>query len=306
MPGNVTRASAALLALGALAYTAWALEAVLRTGLDPVRTYVSELAASDQPFGTFFRATDLVSGALVLAGAVLGWAGTGRRGTRGIGHRGTRGPGHPRASEAGPAGELSAGPAGEPWAGPTGASEAGPAGRSWAVRPPVSEAAGPGIPDAGPVRRRVREPWSVLGWGALALFGAATVADSRLPLSCAATTDPACAAREAAGLVPATHTAHAVSSGLAMTGALLALVALTVAARRYGRGRPLARTGPVVVALELAATGWTLAAVAAFEAGKGTWALGAGQRLQVLLVAVWLAVLAYSLSTSRPAQEEER
>ncbi|MBP2581704.1 hypothetical protein J3A78_002182 [Streptomyces sp. PvR006] len=154
--------------------------------------------------------------------------------------------------------------------------------------------------------RRVREPWSVLGWGALALFGAATVADSRLPLSCAATTDPACAAREAAGLVPATHTAHAVSSGLAMTGALLALVALTVAARRYGRGRPLARTGPVVVALELAATVWTLAAVAAFEAGKGTWALGAGQRLQVLLVAVWLAVLAYSLATSRPAPQEER
>ncbi|MFE6814880.1 DUF998 domain-containing protein [Streptomyces sp. NPDC057677] len=282
MPGNVTRASAVLLALGALAYTAWVLEAVLRTGLDPVRTYVSELAASDQPFGTFFRATDLVSGALVLAGAVLGWAGTWRRGRRGIGHRGARGPGHRWASEAGPAGE------------------------SWAVRSPASEAAGPGALDAGPVRRRVREPWSVLGWGALALFGAATVADSRLPLSCAATTDPACAAREAAGLVPATHTAHAVSSGLAMTGALLALVALTVAARRYGRGRPLARTGPVVVALELAATVWTLAAVAAFEAGKGTWALGAGQRLQVLLVAVWLAVLAYSLATSRPAPEEER
>ncbi|MFF2307684.1 DUF998 domain-containing protein [Streptomyces sp. NPDC058128] len=282
MPGNVTRASAALLALGALAYTAWVLEAVLRTGLDPVRTYVSELAASDQPFGTFFRATDLVSGALVLAGAVLGWAGTWRRGTRGIGHRETRGSGHRWASEAGPAGEP------------------------WAVRPHASEAAGPYSPDGGPVRRRVREPWSVLGWGALALFGAATVADSRLPLSCAATTDPACAAREAAGLVPATHTAHAVSSGLAMTGALLALVALTVAARRYGRGRPLARTGPVVVALELAATVWTLAAVAAFEAGKGTWALGAGQRLQVLLVAVWLAVLAYSLATSRPAPEEER
>ncbi|MGW1251699.1 DUF998 domain-containing protein [Streptomyces sp. NPDC002535] len=286
----MTRASAALLALGALAYAAWVLEAVLRTGLDPVRTYVSELAASDQPFGTFFRATDLVSGALVLAGAVLGWTGTWRRGTRGTGHRGTRRSGQPWAPEAGPTGEPLAGPAGE----------------SWAVRPPASEAAGPGTLDAGPVRRRVREPWSVLGWGALALFGAATVADSRLPLSCAATTDPACAAREAAGLVPATHTAHAVSSGLAMTGALLALVALTVAARRYGRGRPLARTGPVVVALELAATVWTLAAVAAFEAGKGTWALGAGQRLQVLLVAVWLAVLAYSLATSRPAPEEER
>ena len=275
MPGNVTRASAALAALGALAYTAWVLEVVLRTGLDPVRTYVSELAASDQPFGTFFRATDLVSGALVLAGAVLGWAATTRPGTRGPGHAGTRrpgtrGPGHAGTTRPGTRGH---GHAGTP-----------EAGRAW----------------------RTREPWAVLGWGGLALFGAATVADSRLPLSCAATIDPACAARETAGLVPATHTAHAVSSGLAMTGALVALVALTVAARRYGRWRPLARTGPVVVALELAATVWTLAAVAAFEAGKGAWALGVGQRLQVLLVAVWLAVLAYSLATSRPTTEEER
>ncbi|WP_318211378.1 DUF998 domain-containing protein [Streptomyces sp. SJL17-1] len=260
MPGNVTRASAALLALGALAYTAWALEVLVRTGLDPVRTYVSELAASDQPFGTFFRATDLVSGTLVLAGAVLGWAGT----------RGAR---HARTPETGP-------------------PEAG--------RPEASR------PDAGGQSRRVREPWALLGWGALALFGAATVADSRLPLSCAATADPECALRETAGLVPVTHTAHAVSSALAMTGALVALVALTVAARRYGRWRPLARTGPVIVALELAATVWTLAAVAAFEGGKGTWALGAGQRLQVLLVAVWLAVLAYSLVASRPTPEEAR
>ncbi|WP_435855719.1 DUF998 domain-containing protein [Streptomyces tanashiensis] len=130
---------------------------------------------------------------------------------------------------------------------------------------------------------------------ALAVFGAATAVDSRLPLSCAPTADPECAARETAGLVPATHTAHAVSSGLATAGALVALVALTAAARRYGQWPPLARTGPVLVVLELAATAWTLAAVAAFEAGKGIWSLGAGQRLQVLLVAVWLAVLALSL-----------
>ncbi|KOG62714.1 hypothetical protein ADK38_42230 [Streptomyces varsoviensis] len=31
--------------------------------------------------------------------------------------------------------------------------------------------------------------------------------------------------------------------------------------------------------------------MAAFEAGRGTWLLGAGQRAQVLLVALWLAVL---------------
>ncbi|OAR26447.1 hypothetical protein A8W25_08010 [Streptomyces sp. ERV7] len=207
-----------LLALGALAYTAWVLEVVLHTGLDPVRTYVSELAAADQPLGGLFRATDLTAGALVLAGS------------------------------------------------------------SWALY------------------RCERRAWSVAGWAGLVLFGAATVADSRLPLSCAPTADPECAARETAGLVPATHTAHAVSSSLAMTGALVAVVALTVAARRYGRWAPLARYGPVLAVLELAVTVWTLAAIAAFQAGRGTWSLGAGQRAQVLIVAVWLGVLAYAVA----------
>ncbi|MEV7276690.1 DUF998 domain-containing protein [Streptomyces sp. NPDC093111] len=236
MSRKATQAAAVLLALGALAYTAWVLEVVVRTGLDPVRTYVSELAAADQPLGGLFRATDLTAGLLVLAGALTGLAATAR----------------PRP--------------------------AGPAGTSWARREP------------GP-----RRPWLRVGWLALALFGAATAVDSRLPLSCTPTADPECAARETAGLVPATHTAHAVSSSLAMAGALTAIVALTLAARRYGLWRPLARTGPVLVALELLATAWTLAAVAAFEAGKGLWSLGAGQRLQVLLVAVWLAVLAWSV-----------
>ncbi|MFF8834799.1 DUF998 domain-containing protein [Streptomyces sp. NPDC015130] len=223
MPGNVTKAAAVLLGLGALAYTSWVLEVLVRTGLDPVRTYVSELAAADQPLGGLFRATDLAAGLLVLAGALTGLAATGRQGR-----------------------------------------------------------------------------WALGGWIALAVFGAATAVDSRLPLSCAPTADPECAAREDAGLVPATHTAHAVSSSLAVTGAVAAMIALTVAARRYGHWRPLARTGPALVVLELAATAWTLAAVAAFEAGRGTWALGAGQRLQVLLVAVWLAVLAASLVRRRP------
>ncbi|MFC9735228.1 DUF998 domain-containing protein [Streptomyces roseolus] len=237
MPGKVTRASAVLLLLGALAYTAWVLEAVVRTGLDPVRTYVSELAAADQPLGGLFRAADLAAGLLVLAGALLGLRAA----------RAPEGPapGVPRWARTGP----------------------------------------------GPAARR---PWLRAGWAALALFGAATAVDSRLPLSCAATADPACAARETAGLVPAAHTAHAVSSGLAMTGALLAMAALTLAARRHGLWPLLARTGPALVGLALAATAWTLAAVASFESGGGHAALGAAQRLQVLLVAVWIAVLAVS------------
>ncbi|WP_327356560.1 DUF998 domain-containing protein [Streptomyces sp. NBC_01304] len=220
IPGSFrdVRTVAVLLGLGAVAYTAWVLEVVMATGLDPIRTYVSELAAEDQPLGGLFRATDLAAGLLVLAGAL------------------------------------------------------------WAV-----------------LRLRPHRPWARVGWAGLILFGAATAADSRLPLSCTPTADPECAIRETADLVPATHTAHAVSSSLSVTGALIGIVALTVAARRYRVWEPLARLGPWIVGLELAVTAWTLASVAAFQAGKGTMLLGLGQRMQVLLIALWLALFAFSL-----------
>ncbi|MFF0551908.1 DUF998 domain-containing protein [Streptomyces sp. NPDC004311] len=213
---------ALLIGLSGAAYTAWVLEVVVSTGLNPIETYVSELAAQDQPLGGLFRATDFTAGLLALAGGLFAL-------TRLL-----------KYTES-------------------------------------------------------RRPWAVVGWAGVTLFGAATAADAWLPLSCTPTADPECAARETAGLVPATHQAHAVSSSLAMTGALVGLVALTVAARRYGWFAPLARFGPALVVLELLATAWTLTAIAMFTAGHGTWALGAGQRLQVLLVAIWLGLLAYSV-----------
>lgn len=219
-------AVAVLLALGALAYTTWALEAFLPTGLSPLRSYVSELAAEDQPYGTFFRSLDFGAGVLVCAGAVLALL---RR-----------------------------------------------------VRP------------AGLSRGLAR--LTALGWTGVAVFGAATAADSRLPLSCAPTADAACVARERAGLVPAAHSAHAVSSSVAVAGALVGMVLLTVVVRRAG-----ARAGGLLTLLlgvELAATVWTLAAVAAFDAGRGTWGLGVAQRLQLLTIAVWLVVVAWLVRRS--------
>ncbi|GAA1570095.1 MULTISPECIES: DUF998 domain-containing protein [Streptomyces] len=217
---------ALLIGLGAAAYTAWVLEVVLSTGLNPIETYVSELAAQDQPLGGLFRATDFTAGVLAFTGGLLALL---------------RLRGHPES----------------------------------------------------------RRFWSVTGWAGVTLFGAATAADAWLPLSCTPTADPVCAARETAGLVPATHQAHAVSSSLAMTGALVGIIALTVAARRYRIFAPLAAHGPALVAMELIATAWTLTAIAMFTAGRGTWALGAGQRLQVLLVALWLGLLAWSVHKER-------
>ncbi|QES36733.1 DUF998 domain-containing protein [Streptomyces venezuelae] len=229
---TATRVLAGLLLAGALAYSTWSLEAFLPTGLSPRTTYVSELAAEDQPYGTFFRTLDLIAGLLVLAGALGALLG-----------------------------------------------RTTPLGRT------------------APLGRAARRGWlPAVGWAGIALFGAATAADSRLPLSCAATADPGCLARERAGDVPWTHSAHAVSSSVAVTGALIGMVLLTFVARRHATAPrlALARTGPVLVVLELLATGWTLASVAAFDAGRGTWGLGIAQRLQLLFIAVWLVVLAWS------------
>ncbi|MEV0531298.1 DUF998 domain-containing protein [Kitasatospora sp. NPDC050463] len=280
-PGRRTaRLVAALLLLSAVAYTAWVLEVVLSTGLDPVQAYISELAAEDQPLGGLFRATDLVAGLAVLAAA----------GTALL--TGSYGPDGAAPDAAAP--DAAAPDAAAPDGAAPDRSAPGRAASDDAASDRRSAARRPGA-------RRLfgRHSWAVAGWAALALFGAATAADSRLPLSCAPTSDEMCAARETAGLVPATHTAHAVTSSLAMLGALGGLIALTVAARCYGWWPSLRRYGPWLLAGELLATGWSLAAIAAFEAGHGTWSLGAGQRLQVVLVALWLAALAASLARIR-------
>ncbi|MFF1697134.1 DUF998 domain-containing protein [Streptomyces sp. NPDC058257] len=223
-PASIARATIAvplLLALGAVAYSAWVLEPFLGTGLSPVSSYVSELAARDQPYSTLFRTTDLTAGLLILAGAV------------------------------------------------------------------------------GALLWLPRRWGTVVGWAGIALFGAATVVDSRLPMSCAPTADAVCEARERAGLVPAAHAAHVVSSSVAVTGALVGMVVLTLAARRHGVVPCLAGPlGHLLVLLELAATTWTLAAIAAFDAGYGTWGMGVGQRLQVLLIALWLGLLARAVGAA--------
>ncbi|MBQ0849530.1 DUF998 domain-containing protein [Streptomyces sp. BH-SS-21] len=208
-------ATATLLALAALTYSAWTLETFLGTSLPPPHTYVSELAATNQPYSTLFRTADLLAGTLVCAAAATATATLSARRI-------------PRTARA-----------------------------------------------------------------ALLLFGAATAVDSRLPLSCTPTTDPACAARETAAQVPWTHSAHTVSSTLALCGILVAMATLT----------RTARAGRALLALELAATAWTLAAIAALETGHDGWGVGIAQRLQVGVIAIWLGALAVTLLHTREPAE---
>ncbi|WP_255182438.1 DUF998 domain-containing protein [Rhodococcus sp. 06-1460-1B] len=67
------------LILAGLLYSAWVAEFFLDTGLDPARSFLSELDARDQPYREFFSTADVVTGSLMILAAVLGFLVSPRR-----------------------------------------------------------------------------------------------------------------------------------------------------------------------------------------------------------------------------------
>ncbi|MFY2789234.1 DUF998 domain-containing protein [Rhodococcus sp. MALMAid1271] len=65
--------------LAGLLYSAWVAEFFLDTGLDPTRSFLSELDARDQPYRELFSTADVVTGSLMIVAAVLGFLSTPRR-----------------------------------------------------------------------------------------------------------------------------------------------------------------------------------------------------------------------------------
>lgn len=122
----------------------------------------------------------------------------------------------------------------------------------------------------------------------LVVLGASTMGDALMPLSCTPTADAACAAREAAGLVPLTHVGHVVTSGLAGFGGVIAVLAW--GALRRASGFDGARLALGVGVAFLVATTWTLAAMTVPDLY-----LGLAQRLQILTLTLWLTLLALPL-----------
>lgn len=55
----------------AVCYLTWVLDEAVNPGLDPLRSYVSEYAADDQPGAWFFRIGDVLTGTLAGAAAVM-------------------------------------------------------------------------------------------------------------------------------------------------------------------------------------------------------------------------------------------
>lgn len=157
-------------------------------------------------------------------------------------------------------------------------------------------AAGDGVVGVGETRRPARPVgrwWPLLGWSALLVFGVATVLDAANPLSCAATADAACAAREAAGEVPLSHRVHTVTSTLAGAALLAAVVALTRAA--MADRLPAAPLLLTAATAYVVGTAWTLAEIAHLTPWSSL--LGVAQRCQLLAGSIWL--LLWALATAR-------
>jgi hypothetical protein len=132
---------------------------------------------------------------------------------------------------------------------------------------------------------------TLIGWCAVLLFAASTIADSLLPLSCAPHSDPVCAANEASGDVPLTHQLHLVSSAMSAFAAVVAAPAFTLAAYRYSNHRALQRTGVWVTALLWTSTLAILGALLLGESGHAA-AIGLIQRVQLLMIAIGLFYVA--------------
>lgn len=187
-------------------YSVWVLAPWIGTSLDPVTTFISELAARDQPHSWIYRTADLLAGtALLVLGVILHRSG----------------------------------------------------------------------------RHRTEPASPLLAWAglALAVMGAATMADSQLALSCAPQADPVCLANEVAGTVPLAHKLHTWSSALA-GAALLAAVAMVT----LWWSHPARRRWWVVALGVLTLAADLLSGVLALTGGP----LGASQRLALLVFGIFL------------------
>lgn len=138
----------------------------------------------------------------------------------------------------------------------------------------------------------------------LTAFGLCTVVDASCPMSCVATRDPACAAREAAGDVPWTHLAHSVTSVLAGFTLWIAFLVLLWRRSHHGCwiGRPARR---VLVGLFIAWMIATAVTMALHLPALPMTFLGIVQRTELVLSAGLLVVLGWRRfdSSTHPTPE---
>ncbi|MBJ8346172.1 DUF998 domain-containing protein [Antrihabitans sp. YC2-6] len=135
-------------------------------------------------------------------------------------------------------------------------------------------------------RRRL----TTVGWSALFVFGAATIADAQLPISCVPTPMHPCPSSPS-GLFPQLHHIHALTSTIAVNAIFVAMIAFTWAAFRY-RILPVVRAiGLALFVVASATTVWMLIA----DNLPGEYALGIAQRIQVGTMSLWVVTLGFAV-----------
>ena len=135
-----------------------------------------------------------------------------------------------------------------------------------------------------------RKVLTTTGWVAVAMFGGATIADSRFPVGCVPSRAHPCPGQPS-GLFPQLHHMHAMTSTIAVVSIFVAMAAFTWAAFRYHRW-PLLRTlGLALFIVTAVTTAWMMIA----DNLAGDYQLGTAQRIQVGGMSLWLVALAVTV-----------
>jgi hypothetical protein len=125
------------------------------------------------------------------------------------------------------------------------------------------------------------------GCWAVAVFGLAGMADALMPMDCAPSVDEVCRRQEAGGALSWMHEGHTWSSVVGIVGLLVSMSLLGWHLRHHSGWRLASLVGLVGCA---ALSAWS--AIVSVMTIEYLPTLGLAQRIQVLAIAAWMAVLA--------------
>lgn len=131
-----------------------------------------------------------------------------------------------------------------------------------------------------------RRPWAVAGWLLQFAFGAVSVADAICRLDCAPSASTSCSLHERAGWVSLDHKTHTFTSTIAIFLLLGSMVALIVAAHRYGWWRRWLGVAGLLLVVQL------ISSISTLCLAVGGTGEGVAERLQIGSATAWFLLVA--------------
>lgn len=146
--------------------------------------------------------------------------------------------------------------------------------------------------------------WSVNGWWAVVVFAAATALDNTVwMLVCAPSSNPTCAAREAAQTVPIGHQLHWLSSGVVLAAAMASLLAFAIADRHEDAPPKVRRLG-LFMLTALPGTAILTGLAMLLDRADHVGVIGIAQRAELTAFAGWLIYIALRTAPCQAGQSE--